>query len=74
MNRIGILLAAVLCSFSALAQDTISTGNYSPISNTVPNLANVTATTNLTATERWMSLQDCIEIALQHNFTIQIAR
>ena len=57
-----------------MAQDTNSTGKYSSVPSAVPNLANVTATTNLTATERWMSLQDCIEIALQHNFTIQIAR
>jgi len=80
MKRIGILLAAILCVFSTRAQET-STSNaggphYSPIPNTSTDglkLAPGNAmTTNMV--ERWLSLQDCIQIALQHNFTIQINR
>jgi outer membrane protein len=74
MKRIGILLAMALCGFSTLAQET----NTSPVGSTnytsVPVPTHALATTNGALAERWMSLQDCIEIALQHNFTIQIAR
>ena len=72
MKRIGILLATVLCGFSTLAQDpnasSVGSTNYNP----VPNIG--MATTNVAVADRWMSLEDCLEIALQHNLTIQIAR
>jgi len=72
MKRIGILLAAVLCGFTTLAQDTNTSSVGSTNYNPVPNIG--LATTNVAVAERWMSLEDCIEIALQHNLTIQIAR
>jgi outer membrane protein len=79
MNRIGILLAAVLCGFTTLAQETNTTTAGAPVYSPMPTLSNavpihIPTTTNGNVLERWMSLQDCIAIALEHNFTIQIAR
>jgi outer membrane protein TolC len=73
MKRTGILLAMALSGFSTLAQvtnlSTVGT-NYS----SVPVPSHALAATNTPVAEHWMSLQDCIEVALKHNFTIQIAR
>jgi outer membrane protein TolC len=78
MKQIGILLVTVTVCMGAMAQDTnVMTGSgahYSPL--TTPTVSPVTTNTTVSTNvmERWMSLQDCIEIALKHNFTIQIAR
>ena len=80
MKRIGILLAAVGCAFGAPAQDanllTINTNlpetseqYYAQVTNSVS-----AADASMKITARPMSLQDCIAMALKHNFTIQIAR
>jgi len=88
MKRTGILLASVMICFGAMAQDTNASAAGGPQYISITNLLNSTATnlfnsvspvtTNTTVstnvTERWMSLQDCIEVALKHNFTIQIGR
>ena len=74
MKRTGILLAMALCGFSTLAQGTNTLAPSSTNYTSVPVPSHALATTNTPVAERWMSLQDCIEIALQHNFTIQIAR
>jgi outer membrane protein len=74
MKRIGIFLAAVLCGFSTLAQETNAASGGAPKYSSVPVPDRALATTNSQVTERWMSLQDCIETALQHNLGIQIAR
>lgn len=72
MKWTGILLALALFGYSAVAQDTNNPTAGGPKYSDFPN--NAMAGTNGPVTERWMSLQDCIEIALQHNLTIQIAR
>ncbi len=80
MKRIGILLAIVWCAFGATAQDanllTINTNlpetseqYYAQVTNSVS-----AADTSMKITARPMSLEDCIAMALKHNFTIQIAR
>jgi outer membrane protein len=88
MKRIGILLASVMTCFGAMAQDANSSAAGAPQYSSITNLLNSTSTNLLNAVspisknttvstnveERWMSLQDCIEIALKHNYTIQIAR
>ena len=79
MKRIGILLATVMCGFTTLAQGTNTSAADGPVYSTMPALSNsaplhIPTTTNGSVLERWMSLQDCIAIALEHNFTIQIAR
>ena len=48
--------------------------HYSPLTNLAVSPVTMNTTVSTDVTERWMSLQDCIEIALKHNFTIQIAR
>jgi outer membrane protein TolC len=79
MKRIGILLAMVLCGFTSMAQETNSSTAGAPVYSSMPTVTNsapihISTTTNGNVLERWMSLQDCIAIALEHNFTIQIAR
>lgn len=78
----------MMICIGAMAQNanlsTASTPQYSSITNllnsTATNLFNSVSLVNTNTTEstnvmeRWMSLQDCIEIALKHNFTIQIGR
>ena len=75
MKRIGILLAAVLCGFSAAAQQT--NGGYTTIpsaSTNVPgspdqiyaSLTNTLAAENSEPTEtRELSLQECIDLTVK---------
>jgi outer membrane protein TolC len=87
MKRIGILLAAMAICSGAMAQGSASAAGapqYGSISNLVNSTAtnlfnsvspvNTNTTVSTNVTDRWMSLQDCIEVALTHNFTIQIGR
>ena len=68
----------ILCGFVASAQETnsaVDTNLVSAVNHT--NTAYATSMppdVNANSNERWMSLQDCIQIALEHNFTIQIGR
>jgi HAE1 family hydrophobic/amphiphilic exporter-1 len=80
MKWTGILLAMILCGLVAGAQET---NNLTASDTNLVSAANHTNTeaatsmpadVNATANERWMSLEDCIQIALEHNFTIQIGR
>jgi len=80
MKRLGILLATALCAFGAAAQET----NLLTINTNLPESADelyaqmtnssYAADTSNSARVRPMSLDDCIAMALKHNFTIQIAR
>lgn len=75
MKWFGILLA-MLCGFSVWAQDT----NYSALDTNIVDrvyaeMTNAIAQDVATPKNvRQMSLRDCIEMALEHNFTIQVAR
>lgn len=76
MKWFGILLVAMVFGLSAMAQDT----DTSTLDTNVTDRA-YAAMTNSIAQDiqtpgniRTMSLQDCIQVALEHNFTIRIAR
>jgi outer membrane protein TolC len=80
MKWTGILVAMALSGLLAGAQDTNTSSASDATLNMAANQTNVApiiampADINATANERWMSLEDCIQIALEHNFTIRIAR
>jgi len=81
MKWLGIyLIALVACAVSVSAEDTnaLSTADTNLTTAADRALAGLTdaipADTNAPQTERWLSLQDCIQIALEHNFTLRIAR
>jgi len=70
----------ILCGFVAGAQGTnnstaVDANLISAVSHTNTEAAtSMPVDVNANANERWMSLEDCIQIALEHNFTIQIGR
>lgn len=76
MKWFGILLAVMACGLSAFAQDAdngtldtnITDRAYADMTNSIAQDLKTSATV------RKMSLQDCIQVALEHNFTIKIAR
>src|SRR3569833_1373518 len=79
MKRIGILLAAVLCAFSAAAQNTNTSGaNISPGAGpdqVYAALTNTLAAENSAPGEtRELSLQECIDLTIKNNIELQIAR
>jgi len=79
MKRIGILLAAVLCAFSAAAQNTNTSGaNISPGAGpdqVYAALTNTLAAENSAPVEtRELSLQECIDLTIKNNIELQIAR
>ena len=75
MKWFGIVLA-MLCGFSVWAQDTNSlTLDTNIVDRVYAEMTNAIAQDVATPKNvKKMSLQDCIEVALEHNFTIQIAR
>jgi outer membrane protein len=76
MKWSGILLALMVCRFSVWAQDT----NTMMLDTNIIDRAYVDMTNSIaqdlkaSMTVHKMSLQDCIQVALEHNFTIKIAR
>jgi len=79
MKRIGILLATVLCGFSTLAQETNTSLTVNTNLPSRPDQA-YAALTNKLAMEpppgpvRELSLQECIDLTLQHNIELQVDR
>ena len=83
MKWTGILLVAVACAFSARADETNvsatarnqpSATDQSFANNPTPADLSNAAVNTTNKPSRPLSLNDCIELALKHNFTIQIAR
>jgi outer membrane protein len=80
MKWLGNLLIMLAAGFSCLADDTnLLTLNTNRVDSSEQFYAQITnspfaADTSMKISVRQMSLQDCIAMALQHNFTIQIAR
>ncbi len=80
IKRFGILLISAALALSTRAQETnASTLGGTNLTTTADReLAGLTnslpADTNAPQRERWVSLDDCIRIALRHNFSIQVAR
>jgi outer membrane protein TolC len=79
MKWFGFFLLAVASGFSGLAQST----NTSTVDTNFPNapdlayeqITNVfAADTNASVTSRELSLEDCIQLTLQHNLELQIDR
>jgi outer membrane protein TolC len=80
MKWLGILLVVMVSGFSVLAADT----NDSAMVNTNPPSApdeiyaeltnSLAIETNVPANTRQLSLQDCIQLTLQHNLELQIDR
>lgn len=75
MKWFGILLA-MLCGFSVWAQDTnSSTLDTNIVDRVYVEMTNAIAQDVQTPKNvKKMSLKDCIEVALEHNFTIEISR
>jgi hypothetical protein len=80
MKWTGFLLAMVLCGCVASAQDTntlatTATNQVSAPDQIYAALTNTLAIeTNAPVNTRELSLQDCIQLALQHNIELQIDR
>jgi outer membrane protein TolC len=80
MKWFGILLVAMVSGFSVLAADTNDSATVSTNSPSVPDaiyaeLTNSLALeTNVPVNARQLSLQDCIQLTLQHNIELQIDR
>jgi outer membrane protein len=76
MKWLGILLAVMACGLSVRAQDTdtatldtnVTDRAYADMTNSIAQDLKTSGTV------RVMSLPDCIQVALEHNFTIKIAR
>jgi len=80
MKWTGILLVVILCGFVARAQDTNTSTTTATNQASAPDqiyaaLTNSLAIeTNVTENTRELSLQDCIQLTLQHNIELQIDR
>lgn len=80
MKWFGILLVAVLSAFPASAQDTNTlaqsyTNTPVPPAELFSDLTNTLAAKDMVARSvRQLSLQDCIQMTLQHNLELQIDR
>jgi outer membrane protein len=80
MKWFGILLVAMVSGFSVWAADTNNSATVSTTPPGVPDaiyaeLTNSLALeTNVPANTRELSLQDCIQLTLQHNIELQIDR
>lgn len=76
MKWLGFFLLAVASGFSGLAQGTnTSTIDTNDVGVVYAEMANSLAEdTNATANTRKLSLQDCIELTLQHNLELQFDR
>ena len=80
MKWFGILLALAICGFSAQAQNTnnsatVDTNQLAGPDAIYAELTNsLTAETNVAANTRQLSLQDCVQLTLQHNLELQIDR
>jgi outer membrane protein TolC len=74
--RILLLLAA--CGLSARAEETnVTSGlntNLPPVERKTFASLPVRLPEGMNSEERWLSLEDCIRVALQHNFNVQIGR
>src|ERR1700712_3540409 len=72
MKWTGILVAMILSGLVARAQETnsaIDTNLVSAVNHTNTEAAtSMPRDENANDNERWMSLPDCIQIALEHNF------
>jgi len=75
MKWFGILLA-VTWSFFGMAQDTnfSNTNLVEPDATYIEMTNEIARDVNMPTNSRVMSLDDCIQVALEHNFTIRIAR
>src|SRR5437762_3058722 len=72
MKWLGILLVALAPELYAQTGETNASAGPAAISSDVASAPKVSTGSSLNF--RPMSLQDCIQIALEHNFDIQIAR